>query len=221
MKKVKNLGIVFWGLVGLGMTILWSVTGLEGSGLGGSLVYMPAFFHPAPYTGPCEYQTVDRIVNFEIESTPAIEQWIPETDIAGFSGSSYYTWRGIPYYEEPGTAILSYTFRTFEADTYQMRIHNYKSNPLPGEDNDVWVRMDGGEWYKLFSIVTQAWSWNSLFDISPDYRPAAFYELQPGVHQLDISVRSPHFGLDRVTFYGTGLNSEDINLPISPCVPLG
>lgn len=205
------------------MMVLWGMGQLEGSTLGGNEAYMPALFHAEPYTGPCEYQMSGKIVSFEIESTSPVEQWIPETELPGFSGSSYYTWRGIPYYDEElaGAAILSYTFRTFEADTYQLRIHNYKSNPLPGEDNDIWVRMDGGQWYKLFSIVTQVWNWNSLFDISPDYRPAAFYELQPGVHQLDISPRSPHFSLDRITLYGTGLNSEDINLPISPCSPLG
>lgn len=157
------------------------------------------------------------IIAMEVESAPTNSNWVEEDVLAGFSGDSYYRWNGPNFFDTPGIGILEYDFVVDAAGLYQLRIHNRHDNPEPSEENDVWVRMDGGEWEKCFSntpILNQIWNWESKFESTGGN---ASFNLAAGAHTLQISARSFNMKIDRVHVYLSGTpNPSTIFQPLSP-----
>ena len=90
--------------------------------------------------------------------------WAEMTFHDGFAGDSYYEWIGANYYTQPGNGIMTYVIEIHEEGRYELRFHNRHEHSDHTMENDCWVRMDGGTWYKLYSngsgTVAQ-WNWNS------------------------------------------------------------
>ena len=169
--------------------------------------------------GPAVIQAQNDIVVVEMESVPAVGGWQAQTSIAGYTGSSYYNWQGPDLFTSPGSGILSWDFYVPNGGTYQFRQRNYHTHPDPSEENDNWVRMDGGTWTKVYSGENNKWTWFSRFD--PGHQDA-FYNLSPGVHTLQISGRSHNFRVDRWHLYlNTVPNPLDETRSPSPVAPVG
>jgi hypothetical protein len=178
-------------------------------------VYLPLITSPA---GPCAYLEVNDAVVVEMESVPLVEEWQLETSFPGYTGSGYYVWRGPQYLGEPGHGILTYPLNIVHAATYRLSIRNSHTGS-PTDNNDVWVRLDGGPWTKAFSSRVDRWSYFLQFDFQngQPHDWVDFPNLQPGVHLLDISARSPGFYVDRLIFSSNGMGQLD-DWPESPCV---
>ncbi len=157
-------------------------------------------------------------VVIEIESAPAAPGWTEESSLAGFAGTSYYRWTGPNHFSTPGHGILAYDIEITTPGDYRLLLHNRHDHPQIDQENDVWVRMDGGPWFKLYSnngnSTVGVWNWHSKFDLDVDVD--AHFELSSGAHRLEFSGRSHGFMLDRFHLVLPSVpNPENLALPES------
>lgn len=169
----------------------------------------------------CYFLEENFFVIMEVESAPNYPSplWDFQTEIPGYTGRGYYNWLGPDLFGQPGVDILRYPFRLTHGGDYRLRIHNYHNHPANDQQNDVFVRLDGGEWIKLFSSVSYEWTWASAFD--PHDSPpeeAVYYGLPAGDHVFEISARSYGFRIDRIAIFQLETDALNLAQPQSPCV---
>lgn len=153
------------------------------------------------------YQEKGGLVVVEFESTPAHGGWSEETSASGFTFQSYYRWDGGDLFGTPGVDILRYRVNLKQAGEWFLALRNRHDHPDDTEENDVWVRADGGTWFKLFSNgpgTVGAWNWDSRFDIAHDNQPPASWNLSAGEHLIEFSGRSQNFKIDRFHLHLAG-----------------
>lgn len=181
---------------------------------GDNMLYLPFVNQRA---GLC-YRETGGIVIGEIEHQPVVDEWVVERDIPGFTGDSYYTWRGPNQHTSQSLGVLSYTFIIESPGLYRFRLRNYHGHPDPTEENDVWVSIDGAGWVKSFSPDNRQWNYYTWYDYGhglPQEADPRYY-FGAGTHELRLAARSRGFSIDRFVFYLIGTNGEDPDLPHSP-----
>lgn len=174
------------------------------------------------------YQEKDGLLIVEIESFPLAgvfsrensykgiwNEWVAETEIDGFTGSSYYRWGGPDVKWNPGSGILRYTFHIENAGLYRFAIHNRHDNEDRSESNDAFVRVDGGQWYKTKSRVHRQWTWSTWYERSHEFSEPSAHDFESGVHTIEIAGRSNGFCIDRFFLAKEGVDAEDLSLPES------
>ncbi|MEM7308448.1 MAG: hypothetical protein AAF682_17335 [Planctomycetota bacterium] len=210
---VDNLGDVFYGT-------------LDPSGAAGTTDIVS--FTQAELANPpsSAFQINDGLIVIEVESSPPNGDWAVSTAFPGFTGDSYYRWDGPDLFFSPGSGILSYEFEVLEAGNYRFRYHNRHEAPQPDQANDAWVRVDGGQWLKIFSnqgsSTVAKWNWHSVVDEDDGTQYQANYDLTAGKHTVEISGRSNGFKIDRMVFFRDGdpeWEATDLANPESPFVP--
>ena len=145
------------------------------------------------------YLAENGLVIIEVESTQPADGWAEETQFEGYTFQSYYRWAGSNHWNNPGNGILAYRFETDAAGTWEFSLRNRHEHPDSTLENDCWVRVDGGTWYKVFSNGDQhvgIWTWMSMFDLH-DGNVQASFDLDQGEHLIEISGRSTNFMIDR------------------------
>jgi hypothetical protein len=180
---------------------------------GENTAYLPIVTQPDCTT----YVETNSMIIMEVEAVPPVDQWSVETFLPGYTGDSYYIWRGPNYFGNPGNAVLTYPILITTGGLYNLRIHNRHDFPDPTEENDVWVRMDDGPWIKAYSPINNQWTWQTWFDFGTSQTNATF-TVNPGTHTFEMSARSFGFSIDRVALYLGVVDGQDVNLPVSPCV---
>ncbi|QDV05623.1 hypothetical protein Poly30_11220 [Planctomycetes bacterium Poly30] len=183
-----------------------------------SLLAAAAFSAPAAAQ---VYLAQSDLVVIEMEASGAPEAWGISTATPGYTGESYIRWNGPNLFNQPGQqGVFAFDFEVANGGTYRLNVRNRHENPDPTEENDVWIRMDGGTWVKTFSNQAGsvgAWTWESRFDYGHGNQPQASYNLSPGVHRVEFSGRSFGFKMDRVHIYLPSVsNALDPNQPVSP-----
>jgi hypothetical protein len=174
-------------------------------------------FLPATFDANCyRYVEENHLLVVEVEHAAAVDQWAVETALPGFTGDSYYTWRGPDYFGTPGMAVLTYHFYINNPGEFNFRIHNRHDYPDATEENDVWAKLDNGIWIKTFSPVRGQWTWGTFFDFTSHQTNAA-YHLSPGEHTIYIAARSHGFSIDRIHLHKNPAN-ENTSLPVSDCI---
>jgi len=162
------------------------------------------------------YEEQHGVVVMQFESAPAVDNWILETKHEGYSGTGYYTWRGDDHFQKPGPGRLTYKFLIHNPGTYHLRLRSLHIHDDTSQENDVWTRMDGGEWKKTFATPNKKWTWMTKHDFG-GYKPWVSYILGKGVHVLEFSGRSKNFSIDLIHLYKDGVYwIEDHTLPTSP-----
>lgn len=162
------------------------------------------------------YIEENNLLVMEVEHAPPVEQWAVETLLPGYTGESYYTWRGPDYFGSPGHAILTYPILINNPGEFNFRLHNRHDYPDPTEENDVWVKMDSGPWIKVFSPIAGQWNWASFFDFTTTQTNASYF-LNAGNHTIQISARSHGFSIDRIHLHKDPAH-ENTSLPVSNCI---
>ncbi len=145
----------------------------------------------------------DGAVVFEAESAAAAADWRAETALAGFTGASYYTWRGGDLFGAPGKGVLRFRFRVGRGGTWRLRLRNRHDFADSTLENDCFTRLDDGPWTKTYSSERGRWTWNTNHESEAGKGPAR-YELEAGEHVLEISGRSKNFSIDRVALIREG-----------------
>ncbi|MFT5732891.1 MAG: PAS domain-containing protein [Planctomycetota bacterium] len=159
------------------------------------------------------------LVAIQFESSPTIDDWTLSTTTPGFTADGYFRWDGPNLFFSPGAeGIFGFDFELETAGEWFLAIHNRHDDPDPTEENDVWVRMDGGTWIKVFSNMpgsVGAWTWESRFDIGS--QPDASYPLAVGAHRIEFSGRSNGFKMDRFHLHLAGAaGANDTSVAESP-----
>ena len=153
------------------------------------------------------YLMEDGLVVIEIENH-APNGWTEAASPTGFTGEGFFRWDGPNLFNSPGTAVISYEILAPSAGNRRLSLRNRHDNPDPTEENDTWVRMNGGPWIKLFSNLPGTvgnWNWDSRFDFGHSQpMPEASFDLVAGVNLLEFSARSFGFMMDRVHIYDAG-----------------
>ena len=146
------------------------------------------------------YIAQNNLVAIQFESAPLVDDWTLSTSTPGFTEDGYLRWDGPNLFNSPGASgIFGFDFEVQQNGNYQLRLRNRHENPDPTEENDVWIRMDGGQWIKTFSNMAGsvgAWTWESRFDFDHNNQPNANFNLTPGVHRIEFSGRSFGFKMD-------------------------
>jgi hypothetical protein len=151
------------------------------------------------------YQELGGIVVVEIESTPASSGWAYETSLSGYTFQGYYRWNGGDQFNNPGLGILPFRVNLLQSGEYFLALRNRHDDPDDTEENDTWLRVDGGAWLKLFSNgpgTVGVWNWDSRLDIAG--QPQASFNLGAGEHLIEFSGRSQNFKMDRFHMYLQG-----------------
>jgi hypothetical protein len=165
------------------------------------------------------FQGQNGSVVMEIETAPLAGKWALETEKPDYTGTGYYAWRGGNFFGTPGRGVLAYQFVADRGGVYKMNIRNRRDKDgrtvANDQENDVWARMDGGPWTKVFSGTPFGeWGWGTKFDLGNGIKRNATYDLTEGNHTLELSGRSANFKLDRIHLRVEGLPST--TLPESP-----
>ena len=146
------------------------------------------------------FQEVGGMVVFEAESIPLSKGWSKEKTVEDYSGEGYITWIDSTTIEPNGQGLLSYNFLITKPGVYTLKMRNYHSCEDFTECNDVFVRMDDGNWRKNFNHTLSQWDWNSQQDIHHVFTDSQFL-LKEGMHTLYISGRSKDFSIDKIALY--------------------
>jgi len=146
------------------------------------------------------FQEIDGIVVFEAESIPLTRGWSLEKTIEGYSGEGFITWVDSTTIEPHGQGLLGYKFLITKPGVYTLKMRNYHSCEDFTECNDVFVRMDEGNWRKNFNHTLSKWDWNSQQDIHHIFTDSQFL-LKEGMHTLYINGRSKDFSIDKIALY--------------------
>ncbi len=164
---------------------------------------------------------VDGLLVVEFESLPVAGSWALESEIGGFTGEGYLRWDGPDLFDTPGQDPFAIDFLVAEDGLYDLRLRNHHDDPDSTQANDVWIRMDGGAWIKLFSPVKDQWTWASNLEWGPEEKPPAQFDLLKGAHRLEFSGRSFDFRLDRLHLFTPGHpDGTNPSAPPSPTVPI-
>jgi len=175
----------------------------------------------APVAAQGTFLAQDGLLVVELESAQPIGDWTLSTSTPGFIFDGYFRWDGPNLFNSPGASgIFGFEFEVETGGDWILSLRNRHEDPDPTEENDVWMRMDGGQWIKVFSNMpgsVGAWTWESRFDFGHGNQPQAHYNLQPGTHLLEFSGRSNGFKMDRFHIYLPGHpGGNDPNRPESP-----
>lgn len=150
----------------------------------------------------------DGVVVIALESGNEPGAWNESVSTPGFLGEAYIRWDGPNLFNQPGAAgIFGFDFEVNGGGNHIFSLRNRHENPDPTEENDVWIRVDGGQWIKLFSNMpgsVGSWTWESRFDFGHGNQPQASYNLTPGIHRVEFSGRSFGFKMDRLHIYRPG-----------------
>ena len=149
----------------------------------------------------------DGLVVIEFESGDASGDWTQSTSISGYTGTGYLRWDGPNHFHTPGHDVFGFDFQIDDPGRYHFRIRNRHDHPDSTEANDVWVRMDGGQWVKVCSWQRGQWTWATQHEFSHHDKPWAEYQLGAGVHRIEFSGRSHDFNIDRFHLYDDGVSN--------------
>ena len=176
------------------------------------------------------FVATDGVVAIEAEAvTPTNEnqnnQWIYETKHADYIGGGYYRWNSASAIRGPGAGVLTYQVNLQEPGEYYLSLRalrHREGRPVEevewDQENDFWVRINGGEWVKMiFHGPFGVWRWATTlsFGHGPDLKEPATYELDSGINTIEISGRSANAMIDRVHFSKDRFN-RDLDTPLSP-----
>jgi hypothetical protein len=146
------------------------------------------------------FQEKDGIVVFEAEGIKLTEGWALENSIKDYSGEGYITWKDSTITETNNQGLLRYDFQITTGGIYTLKMRNYHSCEDFTECNDVFVKLDNGEWRKNFNHTVSNWDWNSQQDINHVFSNSKF-DLNKGMQTLYLSGRSKNFSIDKIAFF--------------------
>lgn len=143
------------------------------------------------------YLPDDGLIVIEFESGVAAGSWANESGLSGFAGAAYLRWAGANEYSTPGVDAFGFDFWIENPGAYDFRIHNRHDHGDSTLANDLWVRVDEGDWVKTFSWQRGEWTWVTNHEFSHSNKPEAEYVLSAGNHHIEFSGRSTDFSVDR------------------------
>ncbi|MBN2343240.1 MAG: hypothetical protein JXX29_09735 [Deltaproteobacteria bacterium] len=160
-------------------------------------------------------------VYFEVESIPPVAPWVEETIYDDYSGTSYFRWPDVADNSNGITAnqdaALVYEFSVGTSGTYLVEVRGRRDHEGWCTDaaddacNDVWVKMDDGDWIK--KMIKQGtwgeWIWDGKWEPGGSVITTEI-QLNAGRHTYRISGRSNGVKIDAVRIYLQGTIAPQI-----------
>ncbi len=160
------------------------------------------------------------VVVVEMEDLAEAAGWSASSSLAGFAGRGYVEWSGPDMAKKPGTGLVGFETCLETAGSYELRLHNRHDAPDVTDANDVWLRVDGGEWTKVFSSFRGEWTWDTRQRSTEGNVGPVILDLKPGTHKIELSGRSQGFMVDRVHLFKQGTtNALSTTRAVSSRVP--
>lgn len=153
----------------------------------------PGSLRPQPLSPITFAPDANGVVTMEMESQPAIGNWVLETALPGYRASGYYRWNGPDLFNTPGVDTLTFRFRIDQPGDHIIRLRTQHNHPDPTLENDVWFRFDGGTWHKFFNGDVNFWSTVGFLE---DTGMQPQYNISAGIHTIELSGRSKNFKID-------------------------
>jgi hypothetical protein len=154
------------------------------------------------------FQEKDGIVVFEAECIKLTKGWLLENSIKDYSGEGYITWKDSTIIETNNQGLLRYDFQITTQGIYTLKMRNYHSCEDFTECNDVFVKLDNGDWRKNFNHTLSSWDWNSQQDLNHVFSNSEF-NLNKGIHTLYLSGRSKNFSIDKIAIFHQDLTKGE------------
>jgi hypothetical protein len=145
--------------------------------------------------------TTGNTIRFEVENYKLGTGWVKDTSRAGYSGSGYIRWNGGNRYNInlAGKGLMLFSLKADSSGTYSLRLRSRAINP-PASDlnNDVWVRLNGSDWTKIFNAGRDQWVIGGRADVN--HKRYVFQQNLVGgkTYTLEISGRSNGFAIDYI-----------------------
>ncbi|MGQ7845882.1 hypothetical protein ACUNV4_15465 [Granulosicoccus sp. 3-233] len=157
-----------------------------------------------PSTSPSDSAaetTTGNSLRIEVENHPLGSGWVKDTQRAGYSGNGYIRWSGANLYNvrQAGKGIMSFTVTPGSTGKYTLQLRSRALNPAASDlNNDVWLRMNGSSWMKIFNKGKDQWIVGGKVD-AHGKRYVLKQNLTAGkTYQLEISGRSHGFAIDYI-----------------------
>ena len=145
----------------------------------------------------------------EAESVPRNSNWQFENTEEGFGGNGYLRYVGENHFSEPGNDILEFQFVITNPGSYFLfNFVSHQGAPAPDQENDVWTRLNDGEWIKTVhggdfvdEGFTHHTTWTTFNELGEEIFLEPKYELEAGLHTFQISSRSFNVRVDRIHIF--------------------
>ncbi len=140
----------------------------------------------------------DGVVIIQAESVEYDSQWVLETKAEGYTGEGYLTWNSKNRFNKPGSGTLVFQVFVHNPGTYYLQLHNFHDHPNRTESNDLYTRINEGDWIKTYSHINKRWTWHTGFDINHVWGLLPKFELNAGLNSIQLSGRSKGFSIDKL-----------------------
>jgi len=129
----------------------------------------------------------------------------------GFEGEGALVWLGRNNFllNEAGEGVLSYQFDVEYAGDYEVTVRSHitdgpnQAPQAPDKNNDVWLRVNGGSWIKVFQQNRGSWTNTRPLDVT----------LAQGVTTVQLSGRSQFFVVDSISLRPENVSAPVVNQP--------
>lgn len=156
------------------------------------------------------YQEKDGLVVIEAESLEIgniDSAWEIGEDMdlgGGYTGDGYLVWKGETKTDSPNSETLETQVNITNEGEYKLAFRSYQEEGAEG--NNLWVKVDDGDWIKVFSKITDEWTWNTYKN---DQDEEIKFNLKKGVHSIQLSTGLKGINIDRFHLY-----TESVEDPI-------
>ena len=171
--------------------------------------------HSVAQTSDAPFLESGSLLVMEAESVPRNNNWQFENTEEGFGGNGYLRYVGENHFSEPGNDILEFKFVITNPGSYFLfNFVSHQGAPAPDQENDVWTRLNDGEWIKTVhggdfvdEGFTHHTTWTTFNDQGEEIFLEPKYELEAGLHTFQISSRSFNVRVDRIHIF----NGDNFN----------
>ena len=193
-----------------------------------------------------DYESQNGMVVIEGESLSVPSGWNKKSAVAGHTGSGYLEWEGGDSFNNPGTGIISTTIKINEPGDYLFEWRSKVGQGNNSADfNDSWVRFHDASdfyavkgshviypkgsgknptpngagsdgWFKVYLGGTTNWTWSTSTSDDDPHKIYVSFD-SPGVYSMEISGRSDHHLIDRITLNKSSADATNLSLPETLC----
>ncbi|MEM9018590.1 MAG: sulfatase-like hydrolase/transferase, partial [Verrucomicrobiota bacterium] len=168
------------------------------------------------------FQEVAGVVVMEAERVgiPSDGSWLRENLIGGHRGGGYV--RALRDQDEkPEKGILKFDVNLKTAGEWILRVRHRHDHAGPSEQDEFWVRANGGDWIPTRSAdseTARGWEWD---DGSSRQGKALAWKFGEGIQRIEIAPRHDQVKIDRLVLYQAHRESRalDKKAPESPFHP--
>lgn len=161
----------------------------------------PAPSVPVEPAVPATPSTAAGVIRIEVEDYTLGAGWARDTNRSGYSGAGYIRWTGANryYLSEAGQGIMSFAVKPASSGLYTVRLRSRALNPAASDkSNDVWMRVDGSAWLKVYNAGKDEWRVGGTADSNHNHFLLKKNLVAGNTHVVEISGRSTGFAIDYI-----------------------